>query len=93
MPGATVTALASARISAAVDLPSWLLRAAMLRARPRMSDALASKALWRSSTVAPPRPSAAFLSCSTSACTGSSQERVMPSRRVVMESRTLRRAL
>ncbi len=51
MPGGTETALASARISAAVDLPSWLLRAAMLRARPRMSIALASKLCWRSATV------------------------------------------
>jgi hypothetical protein len=87
------TVVASARISPAVDLPSWLLRAAMLRARPRMSEARASKLRWRSSTVVPPRPAAAWRNCSMSACTGSSQERVMPSRNVVTESRTLRRAL
>src|SRR5215471_17397940 len=73
------TAAAIARISAAVERPSWLLRAAMLRARPRMSEALASKARWRSSTAPPSRPAALCLSCSTSACNGSNQARVMPS--------------
>ena len=88
---ATVPAIA--RISAAVDLPSWLERAAMLRARPRISEALASKAFWRSSTVAPERPAAILRSSSTSAATGSSQERFIPSRSVMTESRTARRAL
>jgi hypothetical protein len=54
---------------------------------------LASNAFWRSSTVAPLKPAAALRSSSASACTGSSQERVMPSRRVMTESRTPRRAL
>ena len=52
-PGAIATAPASARISCAVDLPSSLLRDAMLRAWPRISAARASNRLWRSSTVAP----------------------------------------
>ena len=56
----------------------------MLRARPRMSDALASKARCRSSTVPPPSAAALCLSCSMSACTGSNQDRVMPSRRVLI---------
>ena len=56
-------------------------------------EALASNAFWRSSTVVPLRPAAALRSPSTSAVTGSSQERVMPSLSVMTESRTPRRAL
>ncbi len=93
MPGSIDTVCASARISAAVDLPSSFDRAAILRALPRISEAFASNAFCRSTRVPPSSEAAVWRNSSTSACTGSSHARVMPSRRVVTLSRTLRRAL
>ena len=70
-----------------------LLRAAMLRALPRISEALASKRRCRSSMVAPSSPVTLCLSRSSSVWIGAIQVVVMLSRSEETESRTLRRAL